>query len=231
VIRKQTTDRIPFTVYRLPFTVHRLPFTVPQRKPVTDPALALIEFDSIAAGILAGDAMVKKAPVAHIVAGTVHPGRYLVLVSGEVASVQEALTAGLAAGSSAVLDHVYLPGVHSDLPTSIAAARRPDPIEALGIVETASVAAAIQAADAGLKGAQVTLLELRLADGLGGKGLAFFNGALTDMEAAVAIACEAIAEGGHLLNAVVIPQLHAEMAKNLLDSSRFRVRAALWPVS
>jgi microcompartment protein CcmL/EutN len=198
---------------------------------VLDPALALLEFDSIAAGIMAGDAMVKTAPVARIVAGTVHPGRYLVLVSGDVAPVQEALRAGLAAGSGAVLDHVYLPGVHPDVPASIAAARRPAPIEALGIVETASVAAAIQAADAGLKGAQVALLELRLADGLGGKGLAFFSGALTDIEAAVAIACEAIAEGGHLLNAVVIPQLHAEMAENLLDSSRFHARAALWPVS
>ena len=189
-----------------------------------DPALALVEFDSIATGIQAGDAMVKKAPVARIVAGTVHPGRYLVLVSGEVAPVQEALAAGLAAGSGAILDHVFLPGVHPDLPAGIAAGRRPGPIEALGIVETASVAAAIQAADAGLKGAQVTLLELRLADGLGGKGLAFFSGAVTDVEAAMAIACEAIAEGGHLLNAVVIPQLHAEMAENLLDNSRFRAR-------
>jgi microcompartment protein CcmL/EutN len=189
------------------------------------PALALIEFDSIAAGILAGDAMVKTAPIAAIVAGTVHPGRYLVLVSGDVGPVQEALRAGLAAGNGAVLDHVYLPGVHPDVPASIAAVRRPDPIESLGIVETASVAAAIQAADAGLKGAQVTLLELRLADGLGGKGLAFFTGKVTDVETAVAIACDAIADDGYLLNAVVIPQLHAEMADNLLDASRFRVRS------
>jgi microcompartment protein CcmL/EutN len=192
---------------------------------MTDPALALIEFDSIAVGILAGDAMVKKSPVAGIVAGTVHPGKYLVLVSGEVAPVQEALAAGLAAGSGAVVDHVYLPGVHPDVPASIAAARRPDPIEALGIVETSSVASAIHAADAGLKGAQVALLELRLADGLGGKGLAFFSGAVTDVEAAMAIACDAIAEGGHLLNAVVIAQLHAELAENLLGASRFRSRA------
>jgi microcompartment protein CcmL/EutN len=189
-----------------------------------DPALALLEFDSIAAGIVAGDAMVKRAPVARVVAGTVHPGKYLVLVSGEVAPVQEALAAGLAAGSSAVLDHVYLPGVHPDVPAGIGAARRPERIEALGIVETSSVAAAIQAADAGLKGAQVSLLELRLADGLGGKGLVFFDGTVTDVEAAIAIASDAIAEGGHLINAVVIPQLHAEMAANLLASSRFRSR-------
>jgi len=189
-----------------------------------EPALALIEFDSIAAGIVAGDAMVKTAPVARIVAGTVHPGKYLVLVSGDVGPVQEALAAGLAAGSGAVVDHVYLPGVHPDVPASIAAARRPNPIEALGIVETDSVAAAIQAADAGLKGAQVTLLELRLADGLGGKGLAFFSGTVTNVEAAVAIACGAITDGGHLVNAVVIPQLHVEMAENLLEASRFRNR-------
>lgn len=191
---------------------------------MNDPALALIEFDSIAAGIVAGDAMVKTAPVARIVAGTVQPGNYLVLVSGDVGPVQEALAAGLAAGSGAVVDHVYLPGVHPDVPASIAAARRPDPIEALGIVETASVAAAIQAADAALKGANVTLLELRLADGLGGKGLAFFSGVVTDVEAAVAIACEAIADGGRLVNAVVIPRLHGEMAQNLLAASRFRAR-------
>ncbi|MFZ2360248.1 MAG: BMC domain-containing protein, partial [Anaerolineae bacterium] len=127
-----------------------------------------------------------------------------------------------------VLDHVYLPGVHPDVPASIAAARRPDPIEALGIVETGSVAAAIQAADAGLKGAQVTLLELRLADGLGGKGLAFFTGSVTNVETAVSIACDAIDaidDSGRLLNAVIIPQLHGEMAENLLDGSRFRQRA------
>ena len=45
-----------------------------------EPALGLLEFDSIAAGIAAGDAMAKRAPIEVIRAGTVHPGRYLVLV-------------------------------------------------------------------------------------------------------------------------------------------------------
>ena len=50
-------------------------------------ALALVEFGSIAAGMHAGDAMAKKAPIARLVAGTVHPGKYLVLISGAVADV------------------------------------------------------------------------------------------------------------------------------------------------
>ena len=77
-----------------------------------EPALALIEFDSIATGIQAGDAMVKKAPIARIVAGTVQPGHYLVLISGEVADVDESLKAGRDLGGVSVVDSVFLPHVH-----------------------------------------------------------------------------------------------------------------------
>ena len=189
------------------------------------PSLALIEFDSIAAGIEAGDAMAKKAPVARIIAGTVHNGKYLVLVAGEVADVEESLAAGLSVGASAVLDHVYLPGVHPHVVDAIATQRRARPIAALGIVETRTVAAAIAAADAGIKGAAVNLLEVRLADGLGGRGLVFFDGLVADVEAAVRIGTDIIAGTKALIHAVVIPQFHPEMAENLLADTRWRPRA------
>jgi microcompartment protein CcmL/EutN len=189
------------------------------------PSLALIEFDSIAAGVAAGDAMAKKAPIARIVAGTVHNGKYLVLVAGEVADVEESLAAGLAVGASAALDHVYLPGVHPHVVDAIATQRRPQPVAALGVVETRTVAAAIAAADAGIKGAEVNLLEVRLADGLGGHGLVFFDGLVADVETAVRIGTDTIAGTSALIHAVVIPQLHVEMAANLLADTRWRGRA------
>ena len=189
------------------------------------PSLALIEFDSIAAGVAAGDAMAKKAPIARIVAGTVHNGKYLVLVAGEVADVEESLAAGLAVGASAALDHVYLPGVHPHVVDAIATQRRPQPVAALGVVETRTVAAAIAAADAGIKGAEVNLLEVRLADGLGGHGLVFFDGLVADVETAVRIGTDTIAGTSALIHAVVIPQLHPEMAANLLADTRWRGRA------
>jgi microcompartment protein CcmL/EutN len=188
------------------------------------PSLALIEFDSIAAGIEAGDVMAKKAPIARIVAGTVHNGKYLVLISGEVADVEESLAAGLAVGAGAVLDHVYLPGVHSHVVEAIAHARRPQPVASLGVIETRTVAAAIAAADAAIKGAEVNLLEVRLADGLGGHGLVFFDGLVADVEAAVQIGAGAIAGAASLIHAVVIPQLHPDMAANLLADTRWRAR-------
>jgi microcompartment protein CcmL/EutN len=189
------------------------------------PALALVEFDSIAAGIEAGDAMVKKAPVSQILAGTVHNGKYLVLLAGAVADVEEALAAGLASCAAAVLDHVYLPGVHPDVVTALAGGRRPEPIEALGVVETRTVAAAIAAADAGVKGAEVNLLEVRLADGLGGRGLVLFSGLVADVETAVHIGTDVLGNTPALIHAVVVPRLHAEMAANLLADTRWRAHA------
>ena len=75
------------------------------------PAIGLLELSSIAAGIVAGDAMVKRSPVDTLHAGTVHPGKYLVLVGGAVAAVEEALTAGRVAAAGALLDELFLPAV------------------------------------------------------------------------------------------------------------------------
>ena len=52
--------------------------------------MALLEFKTVAAGVLASDRMVKRAPIALLRCGTIHPGRFLILVGGSVASTEEA---------------------------------------------------------------------------------------------------------------------------------------------
>ena len=184
-----------------------------------EPALALLEFQSIAIGILAGDAMVKRAPVQQIYTGTVQPGRYLVLVAGDVASVEEAVAAGREVGQSALYDVVFLPDVHLDVVAALTMKPKVTLSDALGVVETQTVAAAIIAADAGVKGANVHLLPLRLADGLGGKGLVMFTGVVADVEAAVEIST-AVTQS-HVVRQVVIAQLHHEMWNNVDRNGRF----------
>jgi len=193
---------------------------------VIAPALGLLEFDSIALGIRAGDAMAKRSPVEVLRAGTIHPGRYLVLVGGEVAHVEEALDAGRSAGA-ALLDELFLPSVHPDVVAALLGGRRGVGGEALGVVETATVAAALAAADAGAKGAAAELAEVRLADGLGGKGYVLFGGTVTDVEAAVEAATRALLRPELLLAAVTIAQLHPDMVENLAAEPRFagRLRA------
>jgi microcompartment protein CcmL/EutN len=190
------------------------------------PALGLLEFASIAVGIDAGDAMVKRAPLDVTYAGTVHPGKYLVLVGGDTASVEEAMAAGAAVGGEAVRDSVYLPDVHPDVVAALTGGRRPGSDEALGVIETRTVAAVIDAADAAAKGAVALLLEIRLADGLGGKGYVLFGGRVADVEAAVEIGTARIAGSGELVASTVVPHLHPEMAANLWAGPRFRERVA-----
>ena len=191
---------------------------------VSVPALGLLEFSSVALGLRAGDAMVKRSPVRALVAGSVQPGKFLVLVDGDPASVEEALAAGVDAGAPGLVDRLYLPDVHPAVGAAIAGVRWQGDIETLGIIETRTTAGAIRAADAGMKGAHVELIELRLANGLGGRAFCLFAGELTDVQAAVE-AGSAKVESGNLIQQVVLPQFHPEMADNVLASTRF---AAQW---
>ena len=183
------------------------------------PALALLEFDSIAAGIVAGDAMAKRAPIDLIKAGTVQPGKYLVLIGGLTADLEEAIDAARNAESDRLIDIVFLPDVHPDVVAAVSGVRRTDEGEALGVIETNTVAATIRAADAGVKGARVTLRELRMADGLGGKGYLLFGGPVAEVEAAVAIGSGRVP--GELVRETVIAQLHPELLENLSADGRF----------
>jgi microcompartment protein CcmL/EutN len=189
-----------------------------------EPALALVEFSSIATGIQAADAMVKRAPIDVIKVGTVHNGKYLVLIGGMTADVEESLAAGRMVGGSSVLDFVLLPQVHPEVVETIGGARLPEPTDALGVIETTTVAAAIHAADAGVKGASVHLMEVRLADGLGGKGIVLFSGLVADVEAAVSIGTGVLERPELLVRQVVIPQLHPGMWENVGESTWFGTR-------
>jgi microcompartment protein CcmL/EutN len=188
------------------------------------PAIALLEFDSIAIGVRAGDAMVKRAPVEITYAGTVHPGKYLVLVGGDVACVEEAYAAGLEAGREALVDQLFLPAVHPDVARILRGARGRVTGDALGVVETRTVASTIGAADRGIKGADVELVEIRLADRLGGKAYCVFSGAVADVEAAVDVAVNHLDDPAVLVARVVIPEFHQEMLENFRATTEFAPR-------
>ena len=165
--------------------------------------------------------MAKRAPIDVLQAGTVHPGQYLVLVGGAVADVEEAFDAGREVGASSILDIVLLPNIHPAVVEAFVGASERPPARRSASSRPPTVASIIEAADAGLKGARVRLLEIRLADDLGGKGYLLFDGAVADVEAAVEIG---VARGSRVAGPAsrVIPRLHVEMAENLAADARSR---------
>ncbi|MCP5067638.1 MAG: BMC domain-containing protein, partial [bacterium] len=141
-------------------------------------ALALLEFETIAAGVLASDLMVKRSPIALLRCGTIHPGRFLILVGGSVASTEEAFLVGVQLGESkrALSGSVFLGDVHPMLHDAVLGTRRDLVGDALAVVETHSSPALLAAVDAAVKSTPVILSEIRLGDDLGGHALALMSG-------------------------------------------------------
>ena len=181
-----------------------------------EPAIALVETNSIAAGILAGDAMVKKAVVQLLEARPICPGKYMVLVGGEVGPVRESYQVGVTTAAESLVDRLLLPNVHRSVFPALMSATPPRGDEALGIIETVTAAVCIVAADAAVKTADVRLLEIRLANGLGGKSFVLLEGIVADVEAAVAAGVELVKQEGLLIRQVIIPQLHEQMREKIL---------------
>jgi microcompartment protein CcmL/EutN len=178
-------------------------------------ALALIELTSIARGHRVADAMLKRAPVALLRADWVSPGKFLVLVEGAVAAVEEAFRAGIDAAGDRVVDRLFLPQPHAALWEALAGeTNSATEIESLGIVETTTVAATLLGADAALKVAVVRLIELQLGRGIGGKGFFTLTGALADVEAAVEAAV-GILDAALLQATQIIAAPHADLADRL----------------
>jgi microcompartment protein CcmL/EutN len=179
------------------------------------PALGLIETSSIARGLVVADAMVKRSPVELVLARPVSPGKHLVLVVGDVAEVGEAMAAGLEAAAHTLVDRLELAQVADELLDALRR-RVVAPTGAVGIFETLSVASTLLAADAACKSAQVTLAELRLADGLGGKAYFVMSGDHSDVEAAL-LAAESVIPTGLLLARELIARPHDDLLAKLVE--------------
>jgi microcompartment protein CcmL/EutN len=175
------------------------------------PAIALLEVESIARGYLVADAVVKKAPVRLLMTDPVTPGKFLILIDGEVADVEAAFNEGVESAGALLIDRLFLPQASPVLSPAIRGTLPPDLVESLGIVEAQTVAATLLAADAAVKSAQVQLVRLHLARGIGGKGFFTLTGALDSVEAAVAAGAAAIAPE-LLVDTEIIAAPHSDLA-------------------
>jgi len=155
------------------------------------PAIATVEFQDIAVGLHVTDAMLKRAPIDLIKSGTISHGRFLTLIAGTTASVEESYHEGLTLGGDSIVDSVLLVDVHPDVHDAVLGKRASCLSQATAIIETNTVSSNIRAAEMALKGTDVRLVELRLADSLlSGKGLSIYQGELYEIESAVGIATD-----------------------------------------
>ncbi|NOU18226.1 MAG: BMC domain-containing protein [Bacteroidales bacterium] len=173
--------------------------------------LGALEFSSIAIGILALDEMVKIAPIKIIEARTICPGKYLIVFSGDVASVEYSFNKGYETGKNSVIDSLFLPMIHQDVIPAIGNIVKTENWEAIGIIETLSVVSSIEAADIAAKVGGVKIIEVRLAIGFGGKSYVKVMGSLDAVQAAMEAGTAKAKANGQLCMETLIPQPHIEI--------------------
>jgi len=177
-------------------------------------ALGLIETDSVARGTVVADGVLKMAPVDLLFAGEISPGKFVVLFGGDVGPTRASHTKGVELAGDRRVDDLLIPQLHQGVLPALEDRVGAGDEDALGTIETTSVAATVLASDRAAKAARITLRRIRLAQGLGGKGFVFLTGPVHDVEAAVAAG--KAAAGSKLADWSIIPRLAAGARAQLL---------------
>ena len=177
-----------------------------------EPTLGMIELKSVARGIFVTDAIAKKAQVKILEAHAVQPGKYVILICGEVADVEESLKVGVEIGSDLVINQLFLPYIHrSIIPALKGASEKSKQVKSVGILESFSMVSCVAAADMALKNTPVELLEMRLAKDLGGKAYFIISGELPDVQDSIKVSSDYVRKEGMLTAVEVIPNPHPEL--------------------
>ena len=179
-------------------------------------SIGLIELTSIAAGFQVADAMLKAANVDLLLSRSICSGKYMVMVRGEVGAVEASVAAGTSASRHAVIDSFVIPNLHESVFPAISGASKVEALEALGVVESFSVASLIEGADAAVKAANVELIEIRLAMALGGKAFVTMTGDVAAVQSAVDAGAQIVGQKGMLVNKVVIPHPRPELLNEMI---------------
>lgn len=176
-------------------------------------ALGLIELNSIARGIRVTDEMLKAAQVDLIRSSTICPGKYIVIISGDVGEVEAAMRAGEQLAAEYKINRLLIPNIHEQLVPALMGTTEEIQTEAIGVLEFYSVASTIVAADIAAKAAQVQLIEVHIGYAIGGKGYVTLTGDVGAVKAAVTSAAE---NQELLVETTVIPRPIEPLVESLL---------------
>ena len=179
-------------------------------------AIGMAEFYNVTAGVTAADIMAKTADVEIIRASAICPGKYIVIIGGELSAVKASVESCKAKLSRKLVDSFVLGNPHEDIFPAVYGCAEVGEGEALGVLEAFSAVSIIMAADAAAKTSQVKLIELRIGKGMSGKSYMFLTGSVASVEAAIEKSAQALKEEGVYLDSTVIARPDRKLWKSIL---------------
>ena len=179
-------------------------------------AIGMVEYKTVSSGMTAADNMVKTSDVEILQASTVCPGKYIVLITGELSAVRSSIDSAAKQYPDQLTDSFVLGNPHEDIFKAIYGGANIENVNALGILETFTAPSIIVAADSAAKAAEVQLIELRIARGMCGKSYMLLTGTVSSVTAAIENAIKTVGDGGMLLDYSVIPNPDPSIWENIL---------------
>lgn len=179
-------------------------------------SLGFLEYISIGKGIEAADLITKNTDIDILLSAPNCPGRYQILFAGDVAAVTEAVELAESIAEFNFLDSLVLPRVDDRVLSACFAPDVTDIGDAIGVFETMTMTATIEAADSMVKASDVRIIELRLGKGLAGKSYVLVTGTVQDVQSAIDTALEGVTDRGVLISSVVIPSVNRELIPHLV---------------
>lgn len=178
--------------------------------------VGFLEYISIAKGIEAADLISKNTAIEILLSAPNCPGRYQILFTGDVDAVKSAVKLAEDVADFNFLDSLVIPSINEEVLSALYSPGVVDLKEGIGIFETMTMTATLEAADAMVKTAEVAIIELRLGKGLAGKSYVTFTGSLQDLRSAMDAALETVKDRGVLISSVIIPSLNPELIKHII---------------
>ena len=179
-------------------------------------AIVIVEYKTTSAGVVAADSMVKTSEVSIIEAQTVCPGKYIVIITGDLSAVTSAVDNAKTMHGKHLINSFVLGNPHESIFPAIYGAAEIKDVSALGIIESYDASSIIVAADEAAKTAIVDLIEVRLARGMCGKSYLMLTGEVAAVEAAIDRAKEAVSDDGMYLDSAVIAHPDAQIRDAIL---------------
>ena len=173
--------------------------------------IGILEFNSIAAGIIAMDSMVKSAPIVIVKAELFNPGKFIIIVTGDVASVETSLLRGKENRLNWLVDELFIPNLNNQIIPALGSCRPVKAWDALGVLESYSMTSGVEAADRAAKEADVEIPEIGISTELSGKSYVKIMGAVEAVEAAVEAGSAVLKQKGLLCNRIIIPRPHPDI--------------------
>jgi len=178
--------------------------------------IGIIELNSIARGVEVTDSLLKSADVKLLRANTICPGKYIVIVKGNVGAVKSAIETGLEVGKENVIESKVIARLSPMVINAINATTEIKNIKSLGVLEFFDVASALYAADAAIKAADIEIIEIRMGYAIGGKSFITLTGDLSAVDSAIEVGSRVGSENCMLVNKVLIPSPSKELLESLL---------------